>query len=52
MMHIIYRDETGYVDIELNEQGIDFAGEYAYFCDAENVDYRININQIARAYND
>lgn len=48
-MQICYRDELGLVTVEVNmadTAGVGFDGQYAYFNDTENRDYRIPITDI------
>ena len=48
-MKICYRDGIGLVTVEIdmaNTTGVGFDGQYAYFTDAEGVDYRVSIQDV------
>lgn len=45
-MIINYCDELGTVSVKVDQYGIDFQGETAYFSDEAGKDYRVSIHAI------
>ena len=46
-MILIYRDEIGYVQVEVDGNGIQFVDGYAYFGNDER-EYKVKIDNIVR----
>lgn len=45
-MTITFRDALGYIAVEVDEYGIQFADGEAYFSDTTDKEYRINLADI------
>lgn len=46
-MNITFRDEFGYVNVQVDEYGISFCDSYAHFS-AEEMEYKVDINNIMK----
>lgn len=45
-MSITFRDALGYIAVEVDEYGIQFADGEAYFSDANEKEYRVKVGDI------
>lgn len=45
-MKLVFRDELGYVQVEVNEYGVSFMDGQAIFEDSNGKEYRIAVNNL------
>lgn len=50
MLHIQYRDDIGFVDVEVDDCGVSFLNGTAYFTDGNGADHEVPCSEIGCIY--
>ena len=51
-MAIVFRDNLGYISVNVNDDGIQFSGDLVYFTDTAGKDYTVEICYIVAVCKD